>query len=510
MPPSPLYYGGQVADLLRDRGRIAAQREALRGRTLASAFQAAPQALAGFVQARDARRLAAEADAERTADRQWQGQVRARTMADWGREDAIRDAARMVSLGPDGQPDYGRIATEVGLIDPMAAVPYQQLAEADITKAKRVAQEKAETIAKELGATKDQATWDAALKRLETKGIRGVPRVFDVGVRDSSVAEALSFGQWLQAQTPKPIDDFSLSPGQTRFGPQGQVIASVPAATSTVTFGQPEIAMVNGKRDYVVRGSDNKWYLPNSDTPFTGRVQPLAETPAGRITPEQKNVAERWRMAETRRLDDYQRDAKAGGGNARAFSVTGPDGTVINFGGGGKAPLSDAEYKAAKREIENSYRKQIGESPLPEPRQRDQPWAPPMAGGRPSTRVPPFGPAQANAAPMSQRPMAPVTAPSTPTIQRPTPSAITTGPARTGPANLSPDTAPLVLPAGTAVGDTFVQDGRRFRVKNVTGQQVESEPVSTAPKVGDIIIDQGERVEIIAIENGQVRVREVR
>ena len=63
--PDPLYYGGQVADLIRDRGRIEAQRASTKGATLASAFRAAPQALAGFVQARDARRLQAQAEAER-------------------------------------------------------------------------------------------------------------------------------------------------------------------------------------------------------------------------------------------------------------------------------------------------------------------------------------------------------------------------------------------------------------------------------------------------------------
>src|SRR3990167_3104556 len=120
MPPNPLYYGGQVADLIRDRGRIEAQRASTKGATLASAFQAAPQALARFVQTRDARRAAAQEDAERAADRQWQGQQRQRTMAEWGREQAITDAARMVPRWPDGKPDYNRIAGEVSLIDPTA------------------------------------------------------------------------------------------------------------------------------------------------------------------------------------------------------------------------------------------------------------------------------------------------------------------------------------------------------------------------------------------------------
>ena len=237
MPPNPMVYGAQVADLLREQGRIRGNRELTRGATLASAFQAVPQALSGFLQAREARRLATQAEADRTADRRWQDQTRERTMADWGRENAVRDIARLVPPGAGGRPDYDRIASEVSLIDPLAAQPYRQIAESDLAKARRDAQERAETIAKELGPTKDQGTWDAAVNRLAKKGINGVPRVFGIATRDAAVAEALSFGQWLQ-QT-----QAALEPKKTReikvANPDGtetiQVVEDVPGQTFTST-----------------------------------------------------------------------------------------------------------------------------------------------------------------------------------------------------------------------------------------------------------------------------------
>ena len=509
MPPNALYYGDQVADLIRDRGRIEAQRASTRGATLASAFQAAPRALAGFVQARDAQRLAAQAEAERAEDRQWQGQQRKRTMADWSRQDAITDAARMVPLGPDGQPDYGQIATEVGLIDPMAAAPYRQLDAEKEARGKAFAKERAETIAKELGATTDQGSWDAALNRLAKKAIHvpEVARQFSAANRDAVKAEAMTYVQWLQTQTPEPVKTrpmtYTRQDGTTVEELVPDVVGtrreSTPAKPN-VTFGQPEIAMVGTKRDYIVKGvrpdGTWAWYLPNSETPFTGRVQPLAETtPASaRITPAQKAMAERTKLNELQTLEAEFRKRASGADE--------------------QGPMPAQELENRKLQIENAYRVSLGQDPLatlPEgwrgTTPRRAPWAPPMAGGRPSTRAP-FGPSTATAAPTSQRPTAPVTAPSTPTVQRPMPSASTTRPNVSTCGSVPPETAPMLLPAGTSAGDTFVQDGRRFRVKSVTGQQVESEPVSAAPKVGDIIIDQGTRVEIIAIENGQVRVRE--
>ena len=460
MPPNPLYYGAQVADLIRDRGRIEAQRAGTRGATLASAFQAAPRALAGFVQARDAQRLAAQAEAERAEDRQWQGQQRKRTMADWSRQDAITDAARMVPLGPDGQPDYGQIATEVGLIDPMAAAPYRQLAEADIATAKRVAQEKAETIAKELRGTKDQTTWDAALKRLETKGIRGVPRVFDVGTRDSSVAEALSFGEWLRTQTtetPKTREIKVANPDGTETiqvveDRPGQTFTSTPAKPN-VTFGQPEIAMVGTKRDYIVKGvrpdGTWAWYLPNSDTPFTGRVQPLEEKPAGEKDP--LYARDRQEYADYVRVHDKQQEGRTQPGINPA---TGQPSALV-------APVPMVYERPETFEVWRVRAK--GRAPGGAPVRARTPLLPPRrlpgrerraailerrGAVRPGAPSAPLGPAPANAAPMSQRPTAPVTAPSTPTVQRPTPSASTTRP-------------------NVAIGSDVMYQGKRYRVKAI-------------------------------------------
>jgi len=207
MPPNALYYGAQGADLIRDRGRIEAQRAATKGATLASAFQAAPRALAGFVQTRDARRAAAQAEAERAADRQWQGQQRQRTMADWGREDALRDAARKVPLLPDGTPDYKGIAAAVGQVDPLEATKYHQLDAEKETRGKALAKERAETIAKEVGATTDQASWDAALNRLAKKAIHvpEVAREFSVANREAMKTEATTYVQWLETQKPEPL-----------------------------------------------------------------------------------------------------------------------------------------------------------------------------------------------------------------------------------------------------------------------------------------------------------------
>ena len=483
MPPNPMYYGAQVADLLRDQGRIRGGRELTRGATLASAFQAVPQALAGFVQARDARRVAAQAEAERVADQEWQTKTRGRTMADWGREDAVRDIAKNIPLGPDGQPDYTSIARAVGQIDPLAAQPYRQIAETELAKARKDAQERAETIARELRSTKDQASWDDAVQRLGTKNIRGVPAVFSIGARDSAVSQAMSFSEWLrmtEQQKPEPVKTREIKVTNPDGTEEISIVPDIPTtkpfvSTPTkpkVTFGQPQVQMVNGKRDLIRAGSDGKWYLPGSDTPFTGRVQPPAEKETGGITTAQKAEAERWRMAELRRLDEYQRAAKAGNTDA-PFDAPGVDGNIIYFGSGTqKTPLTDAELKAARRAIENSYRKQLGEPLLPEPRAQDQPWAPPMRGGRVSTRLnPPIGPSSAIAAPTTipsmARPTPSVTAPSTPTVQPATPSATMTGPTRTGPAS---------LPSGTT--STVIQNGVTYRVTtDPQGRVISAVPV---------------------------------
>lgn len=91
------------------------------------------------------------------------------------------------------------------------------------------------------------------------------------------------------------------------------------------------------------------------------------------------------------------------------------------------------------------------------------------------------------------------------------PAAPTAAPAPVAPSSAPApaQSAPLTLPAGTAVGDTFVQEGIRYRVKGLNGQQVATEPLEADPKVGDVIIHNGVRVKITSIDNGQVRAVEV-
>lgn len=447
MPPNPLYYGAQVADLIRDRGRIEAQRASTRGATLASAFQAVPQALVGFVQAREARRLAAQAEAERFADRQWQDQQRARTMAEWGRKDAITDAARLVPRGPDGQPDYSRIASEVALIDPMAAAPYRQLADADIAKAKQNALERAETIAKELSGATDQATWDTALNRLAKKGIRGVPRVFDIGTRDSSVAEALSFGEWLKIQTPKTPKTREIKVTNPDGTETIQVVEDRPGQTFTST--------------------------PKKDEPTPGSLayELVAEARSKRIPVEALTTADRARVK--------ARWDAAGRAPTEPKATDDPElpRGVVDYIGSMRSKTTNGQpytYEDAQADLAATWPTLRRDHPRVDVVKTDTALrslfrpAPgagtqslmelliEMQGGSSGQRpVAPFGPAVLNADPTSQRPTAPVTAPSIPIVQKPTPSANTTR------QNMTPSIPPDVygLLATGAPGRYTMTDG---------------------------------------------------
>jgi hypothetical protein len=86
-------------------------------------------------------------------------------------------------------------------------------------------------------------------------------------------------------QTPeKPSEGFTLGPGQQRFGPDGQPIASVapmPEKPKSLEFGPAKPMLVDGKLRPVREGSDGRMYDDKAQV-ITGRIDlPPERVPAG-------------------------------------------------------------------------------------------------------------------------------------------------------------------------------------------------------------------------------------
>lgn len=470
MPPNPMAYGAQVADLLRDRGSIEAQRALQRGATLASAWQAVPQAAAGFVQARDARRAAAQAEADRQADRQWQDQVRQRTMADWGKADTLHELALTNAR--------------------------DEVAERKAALSKRLFQERAEAVSKALGHATNQAEWDAGITTLKEQDINGLPPVFSPAARQRALTAPMTAAQMLafmQPAEPEPLTTIDVDGVETRV-PVSQAVNKpvwkAPKEPEKVTFPrEPQPMMVDGKRGLITWGSDGKPYLPGTTTPFTGRVQPLAEKPTETgLTQAQKQAAET--RKQTRLLQVEQRFLAGQAGEALGEDEAFSDDPIFAalMARGRAAPMTVAQREAVKLLIENAYRQEVG---LPRLSKLGPEWGtsrptPPAAPARtggpgPSGRgrgAPPLGAGRVEAAP------APGALPAVPS---------------------APPRDMAQLPGATAVGDTLVQDGTRLRVSKIDGQRVALEP-APAPKKGDIIIVNGERWKITDITADGVKV----
>ena len=78
---------------------------------------------------------------------------------------------------------------------------------------------------------------------------------------------------------PKAPEPFTLGEGQTRFGPEGQPLASVPKvlAPEKITFGAPQPLMVGGRKTIVRAGSDGKYYGPDAKELDPASIRPLPD-----------------------------------------------------------------------------------------------------------------------------------------------------------------------------------------------------------------------------------------
>lgn len=392
MPPNNLGFALAAADLIMQGAKARSMAAYNRSAILGDAVRRIPGNVGSLVQARDARQAQEKRDQVFDLQLQDAKLTQQRTMKDMADEQAIRDLFGLVPRTPQGEMDYGRIAEEAMTIDPVRAAQIQQVGEQARVRGRQRAQERAETVARELFDVQDQDGWERAMSRLSKKGIdtKGLPTIFDRSWRDTAVAEAMTFAQWVAGKAP---EEFTLNPGDVRFRGDTKIAENV-KPTEPVQIKATEIRLVDGRRRDVILGDDGNWYLPgNMQTPIAGdRVRPLPEKVDGeaQITQAQRQSAETRKATRLFQLEQ-QYQASQRGGDA-GLTVTNPDGTTFSLGGSGKRPMTAEELYKSKLFIENAYRQELGLARLTElPRE----WG---NGGRPATTTPP---PPANTAPVN-------------------------------------------------------------------------------------------------------------
>lgn len=200
-------------------------------------------------------------DAERTADRQMQQEVLKHQLAKLKLEDRLtaRDVAKQNFDMVNGQP-FDQIA--------------QPLQEGEVPGA---------------GATTGiPAAMDGTVPQQRVVRPMTMPGIQELGIGDTQVTpqsmEQVLAGRMAESRRKAIETPFDLSPGQHRFAPgaSGGVedVASVPAVAPKITYTL-ETAFVNGRRDFINKGSDGQFYRPGTNIPVDPKfVKPIPEKDA--------------------------------------------------------------------------------------------------------------------------------------------------------------------------------------------------------------------------------------
>ena len=182
-----------------------------------------------------------------------------------------RQAAKQTAAKDAEQQAYERSvkAQELGLKERAQGL-------AEHTALSTQAQQEAQRIASEIGAAMDyvlsqppeqqQDAYTRAMTAIEKKNPGFTPEEFGFFPQFDPQMATAQRESWRrlspegQKVVPKPAEPYTLSPGSTRYGPNDQPVANVPATPPRVTYGAPQPFMVGGKRIPLRAGSDGQMY----------------------------------------------------------------------------------------------------------------------------------------------------------------------------------------------------------------------------------------------------------
>jgi hypothetical protein len=268
------------------------------------------------------------------------------------KQTAIDDVKKLVPPGADGRPDFASIAKEIAAIDIDKALPYLQAADAE-TKAKLAAEgerafkvgallEQFEAETKKLDPRAKQDAWSMYRAQAIQGGLgtdADIPAEYNprfVGQLRATLPKLMELHEKLNPK-PKEPEPFTLSPGQTRFGPDGQPVANVPEPEKvpepfTLSPGQTRYGP-DGKVLAAAPRPPEKPEDPLAKRERELRVQKLefdlqkAMDPA--VEPDEKVAAMVPVFEEIKRLSD------------KIFTS---DGVAANFVGAGRTAMASANW----------------------------------------------------------------------------------------------------------------------------------------------------------------------
>ena len=393
---------GRMGDLIRMQGAVRADATQQGGQNSARMWQNIGQTVQGTMgelvrQVEDLprQRAAKQAETDATAARDKQAKMR---------------KALAESIDPaTGRLDFGAAAKKIGEIDPVEAENWWQKDAAQKAEALQRDGEKAKELAKRLGivllsAEKDQAAGPGALqsapvayRSARESAIKDgllepdeLPEEFDQAVVEQEVLQVMTaehIFQQLWAKKPANVE-YTLGPGQKRFGPDGRVIAAVPPSPSATA--EAPYTLSPGQKRF---GADGRVVASVPDRPPSSGGGGAGNVNAVR---DDLRAAEQWKQ---RALADAEKKF-----SEVYFSGQSPD-TPANA-------KALREHEAAKAEIQKSYLVQLGQSPdgpVRPPDQRDatmgdltRPPVPPPA--LPSAPSSPLGATPAAAQPPAAQP----------------------------------------------------------------------------------------------------------